>query len=273
MIDFKQIFGMERQEFFTVYWRKKPLFFHPETSIPSRVEIHEDRFESIAQRLREVKPSYVQSGGNGVTFLQNVDLVSDCFEVLSGELEQICGLKNRANRNLTNTWFDSVRTRAGSSGGIGSHFDHSDNFIFQASGEKTWRLHSPEVIPEEVIRKRLNGDPGVGSFAMPEKAVKYSLKPGDALYVPLCWLHEGKSDSDSLSISWVCNIDTPLTTLLPLLMQFLAQSHIWCDALESNLDAPSIDKSFMEIIGVLDDPVLRKDLCTAWRKMLIKNDG
>lgn len=81
--------------------------------------------------------------------------------------------------------------------GLAVHHDTHDVFVLQIAGEKRWLVSEPRLelpLPGQKYRPSL-GEPGA-----PVEDV--TLRPGDTLYMPRGWLHEGlTSDSDSLHLT------------------------------------------------------------------------
>ena len=90
---------------------------------------------------------------------------------------------------------DVMVSYAAPGGGVGAHCDSYDVFLLQASGRRIWRL-------ERARRFALvSGAPLrlIGDFAPEEE---YLLEPGDLLYLPPGWGHEGVA----LEASWTYSI-------------------------------------------------------------------
>jgi len=79
-------------------------------------------------------------------------------------------------------------------GGVGPHVDSYDVFLLQARGKRRWRISPP-------------GDEGLVSgaplklLARFEPTESWLLEPGDMLYVPPGWGHEGVADGECMSFS------------------------------------------------------------------------
>ena len=72
-----------------------------------------------------------------------------------------------------------------SSQGFGAHFDVHDVFILQLAGRKHWRIHPPVVeLPSEELLRSVSTE-GL------TPALEAVLAPGDLLYLPRGWVHEG----------------------------------------------------------------------------------
>lgn len=69
-------------------------------------------------------------------------------------------------------------------GGVGPHFDSYDVFLVQGRGRRLWRLARPRawrMVPEAPLRL-------IAGFRAEEE---YLLEPGDLLYLPPGWGHDG----------------------------------------------------------------------------------
>lgn len=79
---------------------------------------------------------------------------------------------------------DLMISWASDTGGVGPHFDSYDVFLLQASGQRRWRIGR---------QKDLSLQPGVPlkilSHFEPEE--EHVLNPGDMLYLPPRWAHDG----------------------------------------------------------------------------------
>lgn len=197
--------------FFSHYWRRRPLFVAGGAKDLLGRTWTEDDFEAALVGARSSGAQVKERAGE-VTFIEQVSRFD-------------ADLRDRADRfasvfGTPQTWFDSVRTHARS--GIGSHFDHSDNFVLQQSGTKEWTLASPRHIDKKDIVRRMMNHPHVGAHELPdEDRVSFTVRPGDLLYIPLFWPHSGISRGSSLSLSLVCPAISLQSAVLPLLVQVL----------------------------------------------------
>jgi 50S ribosomal protein L16 3-hydroxylase len=82
---------------------------------------------------------------------------------------------------------DLMISWASEGGGVGPHFDSYDVFLLQAQGRRRWRIGRPrdlsfvEGAPLKILR----------CFVAEQE---YVLEPGDMLYLPPKWAHEGVAD-------------------------------------------------------------------------------
>ncbi len=186
--------GLTPREFMRRHWQRKPLLVR--NAIPrlvpplSRADLfalatHDD-VESRLVRVRNKRDWSLTQGPiarsslpplrqPGWTLLvQGVDLQGDAAHSL---LQQFRFVPDARLDDLMISW-------ASDGGGVGPHVDSYDVFLLQARGKRRWRiarrydavLH--ERAPLKVLRR----------FAAEEE---YVLGPGDLLYLPPSWAHEG----------------------------------------------------------------------------------
>lgn len=183
-------------EFFDCHWRRKPLHVPGGARALVVQTFDTPKFEKLQKTLSAQNSDGMRSNEDGVVFIEAIDRADPTLRHTAAKCADLFGLPA--------AWFDSVRTYHASEG-IGSHFDHSDNFVLQQEGTKTWRLSPPEHLLRADRARRMLGDPQVGGAEIHSaSAVEIVLNPGDLLYVPLFWVHEGISDGPSLSLSLVC---------------------------------------------------------------------
>jgi 50S ribosomal protein L16 3-hydroxylase len=89
---------------------------------------------------------------------------------------------------------DVMASIAGPGGGVGPHFDSYDVFLLQAEGRRVWRLCRPRrfrAVPGSELRL-------IEGFVAEEE---YLVEPGDLLYLPPGWGHDGVALDSSLAYS------------------------------------------------------------------------
>lgn len=197
-------------EFFSVFWRRKPLFVRGGAEHFLGRSWSPDAFAAARTRALAQGAGAVTERPGEVTFIEQVSSVDADLARRAEEFAHVFGAPR--------AWFDTVRTYGAD--GIGAHFDHSDNFVLQQTGTKEWSLAAPHHIRAETRAQRMMGVPGVGSHALPDTEVlAFQVRPGDLLYIPVLWLHSGVSHAESLSLSLVC----PAVSLQAAVLPFLAQ--------------------------------------------------
>lgn len=214
------------EQFFQDYWRQKPLVVRGGAErFLGRVWTATDFDRAyVAVREDEETEASIQERADDVTFIEQVSAID---EDLSARMEAFSELFGTPR-----PWCDTIRTYRPS--GIGSHFDHSDNFVLQQSGVKRWRLASPDNIPKEKYVARLMGQPEVGQQDLPAEGLfDVVLEPGDLLYIPLMWLHSGVSEEGSLSLSVVCPTVTVYGAVVALLARLLRTQNVGHQVLDA----------------------------------------
>ena len=82
---------------------------------------------------------------------------------------------------------DLMLSYASDGGGVGPHVDSYDVFLLQAQGRRRWRIGrvtSPELVPGAPLKILANFEP----------EDEWLLEPGDMLYLPPGWAHDGVAE-------------------------------------------------------------------------------
>ena len=189
--------GMSPAKFLRKHWQKKPLLIRG--AIPrmkpllSRAELFRlAAYENVESRLIERT-----RGGNwalahgplknsalppvkrtGWTLLvQSVDLHHDAAHAL---LQSFRFVPDARLDDLMISW-------ASEGGGVGPHADSYDVFLLQAHGLRRWRIGRPaDLTLEENVPLKL-----LRNFNAEKE---YVLEPGDMLYLPPSWAHDGVAE-------------------------------------------------------------------------------
>jgi 50S ribosomal protein L16 3-hydroxylase len=89
---------------------------------------------------------------------------------------------------------DLMISYATDGGGVGPHFDSYDVFLFQAQGRRRWRIgRQKDLALQEGLPLRI-----LENF-QPEQ--EYLLEPGDMLYLPPRYAHEGTAEGECMTWS------------------------------------------------------------------------
>jgi 50S ribosomal protein L16 3-hydroxylase len=195
--------GLSPQQFMQRHWQKKPLLVRgavPDLQpLLSRTELFE-----LASR-DEVESRLVLRSGTGWTMrkgplqrralpplsradwtllVQGVDLHDDRAHAL---MSQFRFVPDARLDDLMISW-------ASDGGGVGPHFDSYDVFLLQAQGRRRWRigrqkdLELQEGVPLKIL----------ANF---EPQHDYVLEPGDMLYLPPRYAHDGIADGECQTYS------------------------------------------------------------------------
>lgn len=224
--------GMSREDFFRDYWRKRPLFIKGGAEHLLQPSVSESELDQAFVQLAEIDPKRIRRSGDNVIFGLRIDHVIPRLRSLARRFV--------ADFGFPSVGFDGIKALGGHS--IGSHYDYSDNFVLQQSGIKHWRLHPPDIIPGDQLRRRILGDPNLGPVYMPEGALEFVLEPGDLLYLPLFWPHWGVSQGPSTSVSLLIDAESAMDEIVPVLVRALSEApSFWSPLPATSLDLAEVD--------------------------------
>jgi 50S ribosomal protein L16 3-hydroxylase len=89
---------------------------------------------------------------------------------------------------------DLMLSYASDGGGVGPHVDSYDVFLLQAQGRRRWRIGRAQD-------KTLVPDVPLKILARFEPEQEWLLEPGDMLYLPPGWAHDGVAEGECLTAS------------------------------------------------------------------------
>ncbi len=89
---------------------------------------------------------------------------------------------------------DVMLSYASDRGGVGPHIDSYDVFLLQISGRRRWQVG-------RVVRPRLRDDVPLKMLAGFVAAEEWLLEPGDMLYLPPGWGHDGVAVGECITAS------------------------------------------------------------------------
>ncbi len=115
---------------------------------------------------------------------------------------------------------DLMLSYASDGGGVGPHVDSYDVFLLQAQGRRRWRigrLRSPELVADAPLK----------ILARFEPEHEWLLEPGDMLYLPPGWAHDGVAEGECTT----CSIG----------FRAAGRDEIACEVLQRVLDAADAD--------------------------------
>ena len=187
--------GLSAAQFMKRHWQKKPLLvrqavpgFSPLLSkaelfglslrddVESRLIVQQPRAPGWTLAHGPFKKSvFPPASQPGWTLLvQGVDLHSDPVHELMSRFRFV---PDARLDDLMISW-------ASEGGGVGPHFDSYDVFLLQAAGRRRWRIGRQKdlSLQEDVPLKIL-------THFVPEE--DHVLEPGDMLYLPPRWAHDG----------------------------------------------------------------------------------
>lgn len=196
--------GLSPSQFMKRHWQKKPLLvrqaipdFKPLVSRAALLGMAAD--EAVESRLitqhpatgwqlrhgplaRRALPPLQQAGWT--LLVQGVDLHDEGARAL---LERF--------RFIPDARLDDLMiSYATDGGGVGPHFDSYDVFLLQAHGRRRWRIGRQKdktLVPDLPVKI-------LAHFAPEEEWV---LEPGDMLYLPPGWAHDGVAEGECMTYS------------------------------------------------------------------------
>lgn len=199
--------GISPKEFMEKYWHKKPLLikgaFKDFKPVLSRAELFQlAQSDEVHSRLVQApqgddqlhwkvktgpfqakdKPAFTKQAWT--LLVQGVDLVNDEAAQL---LRQFSFIPDARLDDLMISY-------ATDKGGVGPHFDSYDVFLIQASGQRLWRIGQQKdlTLLEDTPLKIL-------ADFKPQK--EYLLSPGDMLYLPPRYAHDGVALGECMTYS------------------------------------------------------------------------
>jgi 50S ribosomal protein L16 3-hydroxylase len=89
---------------------------------------------------------------------------------------------------------DLMISYATDQGGVGPHFDSYDVFLLQAQGRRRWRIGRQKALA-------LRDDTPLKILANFEPEAEYVLAPGDMLYLPPRYAHDGIAEGECMTYS------------------------------------------------------------------------
>lgn len=203
--------GLSPAQFMKRHWQKKPLLvrqavpgFEPglaradlmamaaRDDVESRLIVH----GAQGWRLRHgplPRRAFPPLAQKRWTFLvQGVDLH---HPVAHAVLQQFRFVPDARLDDLMVSW-------ASDGGGVGPHFDSYDVFLLQAQGRRRWRIGRQRDL-------RLQEGVPLKILAEFEPEQEFVLEPGDMLYLPPKWAHDGVAEGECMTWSVGFRAPTP----------------------------------------------------------------
>lgn len=190
--------GLTPARFMRRHWHKAPLLIRqawPQVAPPvtrtglfalaarenveSRLVLRDGRQWSLRQGPLPRRSLPALSKPNWTLLVQGLDLHVDAAHALMSSF-----------RFVPDARLDDVMVSyASDGGGVGPHIDSYDVFLLQLSGQRRWRWG-------RCNRPVLRADVPLKMLARFEPSASQTLEPGDMLYLPPGWAHEGTAVGD-----------------------------------------------------------------------------
>jgi 50S ribosomal protein L16 3-hydroxylase len=195
--------GLSAAQFMRVHWQKKPLLVRGAVTdaaagldrrrlfalaarddVESRVVVNDRQHWSVRHGpfARRAVPPVTQPGWT--LLVQGVDLHDDAAHELLGRFRFV------ADARLD----DAMFSFASDGGGVGPHIDSYDVFLLQTEGRRRWQIG-------RVGKPRLRDDVPLKMLADFTPRHDWLLEPGDMLYLPPGWGHEGTAVGPCITCS------------------------------------------------------------------------
>jgi len=195
--------GLSPAQFMRRHWHKKPLLVRQ--AIPGFKPLL-SRAELLELAGRDgVESRFIQDKG-GQWVLRHGPLARRSLPSLATPrwtaLVQGVDLHNQAVHALLQQFRfvpearldDLMISYATDGGGVGPHFDNYDVFLLQAHGRRRWRIGRQK---DKTLRPGLP----LKILAAFEPDEEYVLEPGDMLYLPPGWAHDGIAEGECMTYS------------------------------------------------------------------------
>lgn len=199
--------GLTAKAFMQRHWQKKPLLirqaipgFKPvldrsalldlatREDVQSRLVVQPGADGAQPWRFRhgpfarKALPAFKQPGWS--LLVQGVDLLDDRVHALMNQF-----------RFVPDARLDDVMVSyATDGGGVGPHFDSYDVFLLQAHGRRRWRIGRQKDLS-------LQPDMPLKILAHFEPEMEFVLEPGDMLYLPPRYAHDGVAAGECMTYS------------------------------------------------------------------------
>ena len=195
--------GMTPQRFMQRHWQKKPLLVRravpdlkplldraalfelaARDEVESRLVVRSGRKWKLRRGPLPRRALPALSQRDWTLLVQGVDLHNDDAHRL---LSQFRFVPDARLDDLMISW-------ASDGGGVGPHFDSYDVFLLQAQGRRRWRIgRQHDLTLQEGVPLKI-----LANF---EPQEEYVLDPGDMLYLPPRYAHDGTADGECQTYS------------------------------------------------------------------------
>ena len=195
--------GLSPAQFMERYWQKKPLLVRGALPGFSPLVSRAHLFAMAGQEDAESRLIERRSGqwkvshgpiarlaipplarADWTLLVQGVDLRDDAVHALLSQF-----------RFAPDARLDDVMiSYASDGGGVGPHVDSYDVFLLQAMGTRRWRIgpvKNPRLLPDVPLKILVD-------FTPEEELL---LEPGDMLYLPPGWAHDGVAEGECMTYS------------------------------------------------------------------------
>jgi len=199
--------GLSPKKFMAEYWQKKPLLikgaFKDFKPVLSRAQLFElAATDEVQSRLIEsqnldkqthwsVKNGPIKGRDKPAFTKEAWTLLVQGVDLINAEAAKLL----REFRFIPDARLDDLMiSYATHRGGVGPHYDSYDVFLIQASGQRLWRIGK-----QKDLTLRDDAPLKILSHFVPQK--EYVLDPGDMLYLPPKYAHDGIAVGECMTYS------------------------------------------------------------------------
>jgi len=193
--------GLSPEQFMRRHWQKKPLLVRQ--ALPG-IRPPASRSELAALAASEDAESRLVSAFDGRWALRKGPIAKLPAFSKAGWTLLVQGLEQHvpaAYELLSQFRFvpearldDLMISYSTDGGGVGPHFDSYDVFLIQVHGQRRWRIGQQK-------NAQLRDDVPLKIIANFEPEQEYVLEPGDMLYLPPGWAHDGVAIGECMTCS------------------------------------------------------------------------
>lgn len=230
--------NLDQDSFLKDFWQKKPLFIKnaianfrsphgvDELASLAMEEMVNSRLVMANDRVKTKDDYQVEEGPFSE---EKLNSLNERWNLLIQEAdhwsEEILAL--RSFFDFIPHWrFDDVMvSMGGKHGQVGAHLDWYDVFILQAEGKKKWRLEKNPRTFEQFEGDHLVEDLDVKLLSDFNPESEYEMEPGDLLYIPSGYAHQGVNQSSCLSFSFGYRAPTLREMITEQLKEDLGEIH------------------------------------------------
>ena len=193
--------GLSAADFMSVHWQKRPLFVPgavPQAAGVIDVETLFDLAQHPEAQTRRIarkgdtwtvdqgplRPRQLSAKGTWTVLVQGINHF----------LPEADALLRRFSFIPYTRLDDVMASYATPGGGVGPHYDSYDVFLIQAHGTRCWQISSQtdrDLLPDQPLKL-------MADFR-PEQT--FECKPGDLLYLPPGYAHDGVAADDCITLS------------------------------------------------------------------------
>ncbi len=195
--------GLSPDQFMKRHWHKKPLLirqaipdFQPllsraelmelaaQEEVESRLVVRKSQGWTLKQGpfAKKALPPFKQAGWT--VLVQGVDLHDESVHQLAQQFRFVPDARMD----------DLMISYATDGGGVGPHFDSYDVFLLQAQGQRRWRIgRQKDLTLEDGVPLKI--------LAHFEPEQEFILNPGDMLYLPPLYAHDGDAIGECMTYS------------------------------------------------------------------------